>query len=127
MVRTQIQLSEEQHRGLKALAHRRGVSLAAVIRELVEAYEFRQADLVEKHLLDDFQAWRQILEGRFKRRADDPTLMSESTDEARDRLGQWADICDEALFYAPTVGVPPERVRDNLDAILDVFGRNREK
>jgi len=36
MVRTQIQLSEEQHRGLRELAHRRGVSLAAVIRELVD-------------------------------------------------------------------------------------------
>ncbi len=48
-------------------------------------------------------------------------------DEARDRLAQWTDLCDEALFYAPTVGVPPERVRDNLDAILDVFGSNREQ
>jgi hypothetical protein len=33
MVRTQIQLSEEQHRRLKAEAYRRGVSIAAVVRE----------------------------------------------------------------------------------------------
>jgi hypothetical protein len=44
-------------------------------------------------------------------------------DEARDRLAQWHGLCDEALLYAPTVGVPPERVRGNNDAILDVFGK----
>lgn len=43
-------------------------------------------------------------------------------DEARDRLAQWKDLTDEPLFYAPTVGVRPERVRANLDAILEVFG-----
>jgi probable F420-dependent oxidoreductase len=42
--------------------------------------------------------------------------------EARDRLAQWNDLCDEVLFYAPSVGVPLERVRENNDAILDVFG-----
>ena len=44
-------------------------------------------------------------------------------DEARDRLAQWNELCDEALFYAPSIGVPPERVRDNNQAILDLFGR----
>ncbi len=43
-------------------------------------------------------------------------------DEARDRLEQWADLTELPLFYSPSVGVPPERVRANLDAILDVFG-----
>jgi probable F420-dependent oxidoreductase len=43
-------------------------------------------------------------------------------DEARDRLAQWNDLTDEPLFYAPTVGVEPERVAANLDAILDLFG-----
>jgi probable F420-dependent oxidoreductase len=43
-------------------------------------------------------------------------------DEARDRLAQWRDLTDEPLFYAPTIGVEPERVRANLDAILDLFG-----
>lgn len=42
-------------------------------------------------------------------------------DEARDRLIEWKDSSDEPLLYAPTVGVPPERVRANLDAILEVF------
>src|SRR5262249_8358833 len=44
-------------------------------------------------------------------------------DEARDRLTQWDGLCDEALLYAPTVGIPPERVRANLDAMVDVFGK----
>jgi probable F420-dependent oxidoreductase len=44
-------------------------------------------------------------------------------DEARDRLRQWADLTDEPFFYAPQIGVPPERLRANLDLILDVFGK----
>lgn len=44
-------------------------------------------------------------------------------DEARDRLAQWNDLADEVLLYAPQVGVPPGQVRENLDAILDVFAR----
>jgi probable F420-dependent oxidoreductase len=43
-------------------------------------------------------------------------------DEARDRLAQWKGLTDEPLLYAPGVGVPPERVRANLDAMLDIFG-----
>ena len=44
-------------------------------------------------------------------------------DEALQRLEQWNDLTDEVLLYAPQVGVAPGRVRDNLDAILDLFGR----
>jgi predicted DNA-binding ribbon-helix-helix protein len=36
MMRTQIQLSEEQHGRLKDIAHKRGLSLAAVIRRWVD-------------------------------------------------------------------------------------------
>jgi probable F420-dependent oxidoreductase len=43
-------------------------------------------------------------------------------DEARDRLKQWDGLGEEALLYAPQIGVAPDRVRDNLDTILDVFG-----
>jgi hypothetical protein len=43
-------------------------------------------------------------------------------DEARDRLAQWKGLTNEPLLYAPTVGVPPERVRANLDSIFAVFG-----
>lgn len=45
-------------------------------------------------------------------------------DEAPERLQKWADLTDEPLLYAPTVGVPPERVRANLDAILRTFARS---
>jgi alkanesulfonate monooxygenase SsuD/methylene tetrahydromethanopterin reductase-like flavin-dependent oxidoreductase (luciferase family) len=43
-------------------------------------------------------------------------------DEARDRLAQWKGLTEDPLLYAPSVGVPPERVRANLDAMLDLFG-----
>jgi len=43
-------------------------------------------------------------------------------DEARDRLAQWRDLTDEPLLYAPTIGIPPERLRANLDAMLATFG-----
>jgi len=44
-------------------------------------------------------------------------------DEAVDRLAQWKDLTDEPLLYAPSVGIPPERLRANQDAMLDLFGR----
>ena len=45
-----------------------------------------------------------------------------TADEARDRLAQWKELTDQPLLYAPTVGVPPERVRANLDAMFETFG-----
>ena len=46
-------------------------------------------------------------------------------DEAQDRLAQWRGIADEALFYPPSVGVRPHRLRANMEAILDRFGSPR--
>ena len=43
-------------------------------------------------------------------------------DEAVERLEQWKDLTDEPLLYAPSVGVPPERLRFNQDAMLELFG-----
>jgi alkanesulfonate monooxygenase SsuD/methylene tetrahydromethanopterin reductase-like flavin-dependent oxidoreductase (luciferase family) len=43
-------------------------------------------------------------------------------DEARDRLAQWKDLTADPLLYAPTVGVPPERVRANVEAMFEMFG-----
>ena len=43
-------------------------------------------------------------------------------DEARQRLGQWKDLTERPLLYAPTVGVPPARLQANLEAMLDLFG-----
>jgi anti-sigma factor ChrR (cupin superfamily) len=36
MVRTQVYLSEEQHRGLRQAARREGISMTALLRRLVE-------------------------------------------------------------------------------------------
>jgi probable F420-dependent oxidoreductase len=44
-------------------------------------------------------------------------------DEARQRLEQWRELCDQPLLYAPSVGVPRARLRSNLDAMLELFGR----
>jgi len=43
-------------------------------------------------------------------------------DEAKDRLAQWKGLTEDPLFYPPSVGVRPERQRENLDAILSTFG-----
>ena len=43
-------------------------------------------------------------------------------DEARQRLEQWKDLTEQPLLYAPSVSVPPERLRSNLDAMLEIFG-----
>ncbi len=42
-------------------------------------------------------------------------------DEVREQLRQWDGLCDCALLYPPTVGVRPERLRENLAAIVDTF------
>ncbi len=52
----------------------------------------------------------------------DEIAIAGTPDEARDRLRQWDGLCDEVLFYAPSVGVPLDRVRENNERILDVFG-----
>ena len=46
-------------------------------------------------------------------------------DEARDRLAQWRELSDYPLLYAPTVGVAPERVRANHEALFEAFRRSR--
>jgi len=45
-------------------------------------------------------------------------------DEARDRLRQWQGLTEEPLLYAATVGAAPGRVRENLAAIADTFGKS---
>ncbi len=44
-------------------------------------------------------------------------------DEVRDRLAQWEGLTDQVLLYPATVGAGPGRVRENLAAIVDCFGR----
>ena len=42
-------------------------------------------------------------------------------DEARDRLKQWDGLAEQVLFYPPSAGVAPGRVRENLAAIAEAF------
>jgi probable F420-dependent oxidoreductase len=46
-------------------------------------------------------------------------------DEARDRLAAWKGLTEDPLFYPPSVGLRPERVRENTETILEVFGGGR--
>ncbi len=39
-----------------------------------------------------------------------------------DQLRQWEGLTDHILFYPPTVGTSPERVAENVAAIVDTFG-----
>jgi probable F420-dependent oxidoreductase len=48
----------------------------------------------------------------------DEIAVAGTPEEARERLAAWRELCDEPLLYAPTVGVPAERVRSNLEQIL---------
>jgi hypothetical protein len=74
MVRTQIQLSEEQHRRLKAEAYRRGMSVSAVLRELVDR-SFGEAETDRRAKAE--AAWKAFI-GCF---SDGATDVSENHDK----------------------------------------------
>ena len=61
-------------------------ALANRIKDLVEAGDYPQAELVQKRLLDDLRAWHQVIDARLQRRADDPTQYIEPTADVRKRL-----------------------------------------
>jgi hypothetical protein len=48
MIRTQIQLTEDQAEGVKRIARERGISVAAVIREAVELELAGRSDRAER-------------------------------------------------------------------------------
>ncbi len=43
--------------------------------------------------------------------------------QAREQLGSWSELCPEVLLYPASIGIPEERVRANLDAVLETFAR----
>jgi alkanesulfonate monooxygenase SsuD/methylene tetrahydromethanopterin reductase-like flavin-dependent oxidoreductase (luciferase family) len=50
----------------------------------------------------------------------DEIAIAGTPDEAAERLAAWRDLTDEPLLYAPTVGVPPDRIAANLTEILKI-------
>jgi alkanesulfonate monooxygenase SsuD/methylene tetrahydromethanopterin reductase-like flavin-dependent oxidoreductase (luciferase family) len=51
----------------------------------------------------------------------DEIAIAGTPDEVRDQLKAWAPFADEVILYSPSVGMRPERVQDNVDAIVDTF------
>ncbi|MEM7409565.1 MAG: LLM class flavin-dependent oxidoreductase [Myxococcota bacterium] len=51
----------------------------------------------------------------------DEVAIACTPDEAVDRLTQWKDLTEDPLLYAPSVGVPRERLEQNHAATLDLF------
>lgn len=52
----------------------------------------------------------------------DEIAIAGTPDEARDRLAQWEGLTEHPLLYAPSVGVPPERIESNVNAMFEIFG-----
>ncbi len=63
---------------LQALAYR--------IKELIEARQYLQADLLVRELSDDLRAWRILVENRFQLWADNPTMAVELGGQVQERL-----------------------------------------
>ncbi len=51
----------------------------------------------------------------------DAIAITGTPDEVRDQLEQWQGLTDHVLLYPPSVGVSPERQRENLEAITETF------
>jgi probable F420-dependent oxidoreductase len=88
----------------------------AVYRSILEHHGLGEvADACRKALATyDFKAMAQAIPDALV----DEIAIACPPDEARERLAQWSGLCDRPLLYAPQVGVPPERLQANLDAIL---------
>jgi probable F420-dependent oxidoreductase len=52
----------------------------------------------------------------------DEIAVAGTPDEARDKLAQWRGLTEQPLLYAPSVGVPPERLQANVAHMFEIFG-----
>ena len=43
-------------------------------------------------------------------------------DEVRDRLRQWEGLTDHPLLYSPSIGMSPQRIEENVAAIVETVG-----
>ena len=51
----------------------------------------------------------------------DEIAIAGTPNEVGDQLRQWQGLAEHVLLYSPSVGMQPERVQENLDAIVDTF------
>ena len=51
----------------------------------------------------------------------DEIAIAGTPDEAKDKLAQWSDLTDQPLLYAPSVGVPGERIQANVTHMFELF------
>jgi uncharacterized membrane protein YccC len=61
-------------------------AVAYRVKDLVEAHDYPQTELVKKRLLDDLLAWHQVIDARLQSRAEDPTQFIEPIADVRERL-----------------------------------------
>jgi probable F420-dependent oxidoreductase len=52
----------------------------------------------------------------------DQIAIAGTPEEGREQFARYEGLLDHVLLYPPSVGVRPERVRENYGAIADVFG-----
>lgn len=51
----------------------------------------------------------------------DEIAIAGTPDEVRDQLKQWEPLAEHVILYSPSIGMKGQRVRENLDAIVDTF------
>ncbi len=66
----------------------------------------------------DFQAMERAVPDELV----DAIAVTGPPDEVRDRIRQWDGLSEHLLLYSPSVGLTPERARENLVSIIETFG-----
>ena len=51
----------------------------------------------------------------------DAIAIAGTPDEVREQVQQWSRYSDHVILYSPSIGMKPNRVQENLDAIIDTF------
>ena len=51
----------------------------------------------------------------------DAIAIAGTPDEVREQLKAWEGLADEVILYSPSIGLQPERIEENLNAIIDTF------
>lgn len=54
----------------------------------------------------------------------DAIALTGTEDEVKEKVSRWSALSDQMIFYSPSVGMKPDRVTENMEAIIDTFGEN---